>query len=135
MIRGRVAGGDTPMDMRRMRHGLALGLALVAGAGPAEALQATVTWTDNSPGANNATVETGFRVERRDGPDTAPWVAQATVAANVTTYNQTGLQAGVRYCYRVIALGATSNAPASPMACSTPDAPLPASGLSVIFAP
>jgi hypothetical protein len=99
------------------------------------ALQATVTWTDNSPGANNPTAETGFRIERRDGPDTAQWVAQGTVAAGVTTFNQTGLATGTRYCYRVIALGATSNAPASPIACSTPDAPLPASGVSVIYAP
>jgi hypothetical protein len=99
------------------------------------ALQATVTWTDNSPGANNPTPETGFRIERRDGPDTAPWTTQGTVAAGVTSFNQTGLATGTRYCYRVIALGATSNAPPSAVACSTPDAPLPASGLSVIFAP
>jgi hypothetical protein len=102
---------------------------------PAWALQATLTWTDNSPGSANPTVETGFRIERREGPDTAPWVTQATVPANTTSYNQTGLTAGTRYCYRVIAIGAAGNAPPTPAACSTPDAPLPASGLSVIFAP
>jgi hypothetical protein len=110
-------------------------LLLILLATPAWALQATVTWTDNSPGGSNPTPETGFRIERRDGPDTAQWVTQGTVAAGVTSFNQGGLATGTRYCYRVIALGATSNAPPSPIACSTPDAPLPASGVSVIFAP
>ena len=92
------------------------------------AVQATLTWTDDGSAQT--------RVERRDGPDTEPFVAAAPVlAAGVQTFTQAGLAIGTRYCYRVIKTNAFGDsAPLGP-ACGTPDAPLPASGLSVIFAP
>jgi len=97
--------------------------------GSAFALQATVTWTDNSSD------ETGFRVERRDGVDANPFTVQTTTAANVTSFNQAGLVLATRYCYRVVAVNGFGSAAASAIVCGTPDAPLPASGVSVVFAP
>jgi hypothetical protein len=127
-------------EVRQMRRippmwRITLALLLLLMGTPVSALQSTVTWTDNSPGASNPTAETGFRVERRDGPDTAAWVAVGSVAANVTTFGQTGLATGTRYCYRVIALSGTGESAPSPVSCGTPDTPLPASGVTVIFAP
>lgn len=110
------------------KYGLAV-LALFVTPALALALQATVTWVDNSSN------ETGFTVERRDGVDANPWNAQTTTAANVTSFNQTGLVVGTRYCYRVIAVNSFGSSAASPEACGTPDVPLPASGVSIVFAP
>ena len=103
-------------------------LFLLALAVPAWAVQATLTWSDDGSAQT--------RIERRDGPDTAPFVAAApALAAGVQTFNQAGLALGTRYCYRVIKTSAFGDsAPLGP-ACGTPDVPLPASGLSVIFAP
>ena len=50
-------------------------------------------WTDNS---NN---EVRFRIERKEG--TGPFGEVATVDANVTAYEDTGLQANTTYSYRV----------------------------------
>jgi len=95
------------------------------------ALQATLSWTDGATG------EDGYRVERRDGPDTAPWVSQGTVASGVTAFNQAGLALGTRYCYRVVAFNAfgdTTTAP--PEGCGTPDRPQGgATNLTIILAP
>jgi len=56
-----------------------------------------LAWTDN------ATDEQGFRIER--APDAGgvpgPYAQIASVAANVTTYSNTGLQNGTTYWYRV----------------------------------
>ena len=94
------------------------------------AVQATLAWTDGATG------EDGYRVERRDGPDTAPWVSQGTVAADMTTFNQSGLALGIRYCYRSIAFngfGDTTAAP--PEGCGTPDLPQGGSeNLTIILA-
>src|SRR3990167_11549939 len=93
-------------------------IALVLFATPAFAVQATLTWTDGATGGD------GYRIERRDGPDTAPWVSQDTVAAGVTTFNQAGLVLGTRYCYRSVAFngfGDTTTVP--PEGCGTPDRP------------
>src|SRR5437868_6620760 len=70
---------------------------------PASGLVITLTWRDNS------TDEQGFRVERApDAGGVAGVYAQiASVGANVTTYtNNTGLQANVRYWYRVVSYNA-----------------------------
>lgn len=93
------------------------------------AIQATFTWTDNSIN------EDGFRVERRDGADTEPWVEQLSTLPDVTSFNQAGLNLGTRYCYRVVAFNLFGDAPPTPEACGTPDVPLPASGSMVIFSP
>src|SRR6267378_483303 len=61
-----------------------------------------LVWTDN------ATDEQGFRIER--APDAGgvpgPYAQIASVAANVTTYSNTGLQNGTTYWYRVRAYNA-----------------------------
>ena len=58
--------------------------------------QIDLTWTDNSPG------ETGFKIERETGSG-GTYSQIATVDADVTTYSDTGLSVGTRYCYRVMA--------------------------------
>ena len=117
-----------------MRYVL-LVLAALLLATPAFALQATVTWTDQAE-PDSANEETGFRVLRRDGVDANPFVQQgADLGANVTSFNQSGLVLGSRYCYKVVAFNALGNAPDSNIACVTPDAPLPASGVVITVAP
>jgi len=56
-----------------------------------------LAWTDN------ATDEQGFRIERAPdaGGVAGPYAQIASVAANVTTYSNTGLQNGTTYWYRV----------------------------------
>ena len=65
-----------------------------------------VTWTDN------ATDETGYRVER--APDNAgvpgTFAQIASLAANVTSYTNTGLASSTTYWYRVRAAGAAFSA-------------------------
>ncbi|MBM3860097.1 MAG: hypothetical protein FJ395_10645 [Verrucomicrobia bacterium] len=67
------------------------------------ATEIVLNWKDN---ANN---ETGYRIERRDGPG-ANFVAIATVSANTNTFTDTGpLPAGAIFYYRVIATGDTGD--------------------------
>jgi len=56
--------------------------------------QINLSWTDNS---NN---ETGFKIERKTGAGGA-WSQIAAVGANVTAYNNTGLNENTTYFYRV----------------------------------
>lgn len=58
-----------------------------------------LAWTDN------ATDETGFRVERQNPGNTA-WTTVANLGANVTVWTNTGLAANATYSYRVAALNA-----------------------------
>ncbi len=60
--------------------------------------QINLAWTDN------ASNETGFAIER--SPDGTTFAPLATVAANVTTYQNTGLTASTTYHYRVRATNA-----------------------------
>ncbi len=55
-----------------------------------------LSWTDNSGN------ETGFKIQRALDT-TAAWSVVATLAANSTSYPDTGLTDGVRYFYRVYA--------------------------------
>lgn len=55
--------------------------------------QINLSWSDNS------TNETGFKVERKIG--TGQYAALGTTMANVITFNDTGLNSGVSYTYRV----------------------------------
>jgi hypothetical protein len=112
------------MTMRHLLLALLLLLAPVA----AEALQATVNWTDNSAD------ETGFRVERAPDP-AGPWASQGTVAVDVTVFNESGLALATQYCYRVVAFNTLGDAAPSSAACGTPNTPAGASGITVIFAP
>lgn len=66
----------------------------------AAASSVTIAWDDN------ATTESGFRVERSPNGSTG-WTEIGTTAANVTTYQNTGLAVGTTYYYRVRAYNAT----------------------------
>ncbi|MBI5739256.1 MAG: DUF2341 domain-containing protein [Nitrospirae bacterium] len=55
----------------------------------------TLTWTGPT------TDETGFRIERCAGPGCGDFTEVTTVAANTTTYNDTGLMPSTTYNYRV----------------------------------
>jgi large repetitive protein len=61
------------------------------------ATQINLSWTDN------ATNETGYRISRRLTSGTA-WTDLATLAANATSYSNTGLAAATGYSYRVSAV-------------------------------
>jgi hypothetical protein len=61
--------------------------------------QVNLTWKDTS---NN---DTGFKLERRMGL-TGSFAPIATVAANVTSYQDKGLTQGTQYFYRVRATNA-----------------------------
>ena len=67
---------------------------LTAEAGSANSVQ--LNWTDNSDN------ETGFKVERSTSPGTG-FVEIATLGANSTSYEDTGLQPVNTYYYRVVA--------------------------------
>jgi titin len=73
--------------------------ALTATAGSTS--QINLAWSDN------ATNEQGFKIERSDNG--ANFFQIATVAANVTTYSNTGLQSNRRYYYRVRAYNSAGN--------------------------
>ena len=60
----------------------------------ASSSQINLTWTDN------ATNEAGFKIER-SLTGTSGWSQIATVAANVTSFSNTGLTASTTYHYRV----------------------------------
>ena len=66
--------------------------------------QINLAWTDLS------TNETGFRVLRRPNSSTSssstPWTIVATTAADVTTYENTGLTAATTYTYAVASVNA-----------------------------
>jgi hypothetical protein len=61
--------------------------------------QINLAWTDN------ASNETGFKIERKTGAG-GTYAQIATVAASVTTYSNTGLTVGTSYFYRVRATNA-----------------------------
>ena len=57
--------------------------------------------------ADKSSNESGFKIERREG--SAPFTVIDTVAANVTTYSNTGLDANTTYNYRVMAYNGFGN--------------------------
>src|SRR5206468_2446784 len=63
--------------------------------------QIALSWADSN------TSESGFGVER--SLDGVTFAAVATTGQNVTTYTNGGLSSGVRYYYRVRALGGGNN--------------------------
>ncbi len=78
-----------------------------------------LTWTDN---ANN---ETGFRIERKI-KNTGSFVQVTTVGANVVSYADSGLTAGVAYEYRVRAFNSTGDSSWSNIAEATTQQTVPA---------
>lgn len=79
--------------------------------------QVSLTWRDNSSS------EAGYRVERSLNGTT--WTPRATLAANSTSYSDSGLSAGTTYIYRVAMLDAAGNAVYSNQSATTtiPTAP------------
>jgi hypothetical protein len=65
--------------------------------------QINLAWTDN------ATTETGFRIER--SLDGTSWAPIGTVGANVRSFSDSGLRAGTQYYYRVRAYNAVGDSP------------------------
>ncbi|HET8623697.1 MAG TPA: GDSL-type esterase/lipase family protein [Gemmatimonadales bacterium] len=66
--------------------------------------QIDLTWKDN------ATTEARFEVWRSSGSETNPFSLVMELAPNQTTYSNTGLSPGARFCYRVRAVGAQGQA-------------------------
>ncbi len=75
--------------------------------------QINLAWTDN------ATNETGFRIERCKGSTCTNFALIATVGANVTNYPNTKLNASTTYRYRVYAYNASGNSAYSNIATAT----------------
>ncbi len=73
-----------------------------------------LTWDDNSSD------ELGFKIERRFD-DEARYIQVATVGANVTAYEDTGLEAGQAYTYRVRAYNEAADSDYSDSAGDTTD--------------
>jgi hypothetical protein len=117
--------------IRRLSATLLIAILVMLSAGTASALQATLQWS-----VGTVTGHTEWRVERRDGLDTAPWVSQGTVAAATTTFNQSGLVLGTRYSYRVFPINTLGDGTATNIAIGTPEGPQgQPGGLTIIFAP
>ncbi len=76
------------------------------------AAQVALTWEDN------ATSETGFRVERRIEGE-GSYIALADVEANAVTFNDESATTGRTYCYRVQAYNPGGPSPYSNDACVT----------------
>lgn len=90
--------------------------------------QITVTWDDVSD-------ETGFRVERSPN-GTSGWVdVSGNLAADTTTYVDTGLTCNTRYFYRVVAFNGAGDSAPSTVVDATTFACAPPSGRSVYPSP
>ncbi len=65
-------------------------------------LDATVVWEDqiDLSWTDNSSNEEGFKIERKEGA-AGTWAEIDTVGADVTTYQDTGLEDGTTYYYRV----------------------------------
>lgn len=74
--------------------------------------QINLSWVDNS---NN---EMGFRIERATSA-TGPFTLVATLGANLTSYNNTGLSAATTYYFRVYAYSGAGNSSYSSTASSS----------------
>ncbi len=96
------AGGSTPQTP-------AAPTSLAANATSSSAI--SLAWTDN------ATNETGFKVER--SPDGATFTQVATTAAGTSGYSDNGLAAGTKYYYRVCAYNSAGDSADSNMAAAT----------------
>ena len=74
--------------------------------------QLTLNWQDMS------TNEEGFAIERKLGSN-GSYAQIASVGANMTAYQDTGVNSGSTYCYRVKAFNSTQSSPYSNEACIT----------------
>jgi hypothetical protein len=83
----------------------------------ASSSQVNLTWVDN------ATDETGFKIERCTGASCTGFSQITTVGANVTSYSNTGLTASTSYSYRVRAYNANGDSGYSNTASAVTQAP------------
>jgi sugar lactone lactonase YvrE/fibronectin type 3 domain-containing protein len=81
--------------------------------------QIGISWVDN------ATTETGFKIERKTGPG-GTYSQIATAGADVTTYSNTGLTGNTTYYYRVSAFNAGGDSGYSNEVSATTTITLPA---------
>lgn len=92
---------------------------------PVSTTQLNLSWTDN---AGN---ETGFRLERRIGTGGSWTLVSNTIAANQTSYSDSGLTPGTQYYYRLLAFNTWGNSAYSNLTnTTTPTLPVAPSGLS-----
>ena len=79
----------------------------------------TIMWTDNSPD------EDSFELWRSPTPS-GTYIRVASIPANTTTADDTGLTAGNQYCYKVKAIGSgiTPSSPLSTSSCATTPTPV-----------
>lgn len=100
-------------------------LFLILSAAVSEAQQLTLTWTDT------ATDESGFKIERKQGP-TGTFTQVGQVTANTATYVDTVPARNVSYCYRVRAFNAAGHSGYSNEACGlVPNVPNAPTGLGI----
>jgi hypothetical protein len=85
--------------------------------------QINLSWTDN------ASNETGFKIERKTGSG-GTWSQVATVGAGVTGYSNTGLSASTTYTYRVRATNSAGDSGYSNEANATTQTPGGGAGLT-----
>jgi len=74
--------------------------------------QINLSWTDQNS-------ETGYKIERGLGVSPVSWSEIATVTANITSYQNTGLTQNTSYSYRVKAFNADGNGPYSNIVTAT----------------
>jgi hypothetical protein len=86
--------------------------------------QINLSWTDN------ASNETGFRVERSLNESSGFSDVSGNLAADTTSYNDTGLQAGVTYYYRVYAFNSDGDSDFAAGSDTTLDLPADPSGFT-----
>jgi titin len=120
-IRATNAGGDSPYSNEANATTLDSAPAAPSGlsATAVSTTQINLSWTDN------ASNETGFKIERKIGSG-GTYSEIATVGTNVTTYNDTGLSPTTIYYYRVRATNAIGDSNYSNEANATTSTPVPA---------
>lgn len=87
----------------------------------------SLTWTDTTPASalstwGNPANEIGFRIERATGTN-GTFTVIGTALANTTSYNDTNIDPGIPYRYRVIAFNAAGDSPSNTVTIGAPAAP------------
>jgi carboxypeptidase T len=95
-------------------------------AAPGNLAAAAVTYSQINLAWTDSDIEAGYKIERCTGEGCSDFAQIATVGANVTSYQNTGLTASTSYTYRVRANNAIGDSPYSNEASAvTPALPLP----------
>lgn len=98
--------GTVAVDQVNWTSGDAGGVVIEAPAAPDQLTAAATTSSVDISWSDNSDNETGFYIHRSD--DDAGFVLIDSVAADVTSYSDTGLVVGVKYTYRVSAYNESS---------------------------